>query len=163
MAAISSNADQVRQFDRGGRLIITTSTDTHTLNNKMPGTLTIKDGGTDAIEFKEAGVPQVPILGDANYSEIEIDARMAFDDTTLSTNDIDSLFRTVGSAGLVSTFTLYIDTPTYKGSTKWKRLAYANCFFVPGECTIVGGTDYDRYKLKIRSATAKPTETLETS
>lgn len=163
MASVNMNATQLRQWDRGGRLILTTSSDTITLNNKLPATLKITDGLVLPIEYKDAGDPKVPIAGDKEYSEIELDFRFTYD-SAASVRDLDNFLRLAPTTGLITTFTTYIDFPQYKGVTNnWKRLAYASCFIVPG-WQIIGGSDYDRITgLKIRSITETPTESIVTT
>lgn len=126
MAAVTANADIRKFHTNGGTIVINDGTDTYTLKNIEPGSLTFSDGRYQVHEFVDEGVPQQALVGDALRSRIEFTLRLG-DLANATTNTAFDLFNQAPTAGKVKEYTtLVIKVPDYRGASTGTQITYSN-------------------------------------
>ena len=92
------NDDLPVVFPVGSRIALVDSATEYFLRFLEPGTVREVPGREVLHEFTERGVPQNPLVGDGQYSEIQIQAMVTLDGTTVA-NDLMALLEQSPASG----------------------------------------------------------------
>jgi hypothetical protein len=152
-----NNVQPIR-FEAGGVFRISDGSTDYALRNREKGTLRIRAGTYEPLDWQELGVNKVPLEGDEQMTEIEIECKA-------SKNEATSIYtllvkrNTVSNQGLVYTYTVAIDVPDYRGATTGSRFTFASTYVVPDGIEYQAGERFDILRMRFRSCSkfAAPT------
>lgn len=160
MAAGNINNAQPIRIEGGGKLVISNGTTDFTIHNIDTGSIAFEPGGYEVLEYTNYGEMQVPLEGNEQPSKITIKCKMVKQDAT---NNLDALSNarntSGGSGGLVKTYSIWSDTPDYKGATTGVRHSFANCYFLK-PVKITRGVQFDMLEMELGSS--EPSFTIVT-
>ena len=158
MATTQVNNGQPIRFEAGGIFSINDGTNDYEFNNREKGSLRIKFAGYEPLEWQEKGVNKIPLEGDEQVAEVELELKLSNPEAS---NSLPALVRkrnTLSSQGLTFVYpTAKIDIPDYRGGTTGMRIALTNAWFVPDSFEIQAGVQFDTVRFRMRcTAIADP-------
>lgn len=134
----------VRRFESGGVLLIGADT----VSNTMAGTLKIMPPRRQPLEYKDRGVCQVPLEGDAEYGECEIQVKGGKYNATELFEAL--LAQASPASNLVKTYDITVKIPEHAASAAGEQFAMTNCFVAADSPSYAAGADFDTVTLKFR-------------
>jgi len=150
MADVNVNTNTPIRFEAGGILRINDGTNDYTVINRENGSITIKEGGYEALEYNDRGTPATPVEGDAMPTTIEFSMKLSRFSGTGEVMTLSQLRDT--TTGLKRLFTLSWDVPLVKGGTTKEKGSIASCWF-DGQPEIKQGDKFDTVNVKFKSKT----------
>lgn len=143
------NVLQPMRFEAGGIFRIQDGATDYAVRNREAGSLRIRMAGRQALTWQELGQNKVPLLGNEQLAELELEVKVSKKEAT-------GLFEILlgdpsPATGLVKVYTLQIDTPYYEGSATGHRLAFTNAWVDKESVELQEGTEFDTLRFRMRA------------
>jgi len=128
MASVNAHSTP-RRFENSGTAILTTATDTITVQNIVPGSVKVMEGNRGRFEYTDRSVQQTPIELDDSLCRVSFDVRGL--DFTTATSLYALAAAVNAAAGTVPTHTagLVLSWPNFRGASVGQKITMANCWF----------------------------------
>jgi hypothetical protein len=129
------NVLQPMRFEAGGIFRIQDGATDYAVRNREAGSLRIRMAGRQALTWQELGQNKVPLLGNEQLAEIELEVKVSKKEAT-------GLFEILlGDPG----------TAYYDGSATGHRLAFTNAWVDKESVEFQEGTEFDTLRFRMRA------------
>jgi hypothetical protein len=147
----NKNAGPPIRFENGGTLELgATGGAGDTILNVIAGTLQMQDGGYDMLKYKDRGVIQTPVQGDAKESTMSFDVRL---NGQYDSGEVMKLLDSPVASGLATLLKVVVKIPFVKGGATGIQFTMDNVY-LPQQYQYQAGTEFDTLKITFESKDA---------
>lgn len=164
MADSGVNAGTPIRFENAGKLGVYDSggTTRYTVSAIIPGSLKVKEGGTEGIPYIDRGQYTSNVLaGDERLTEIEFKVRPTKTGITSASAELIAALTPADASGKKTLYKFEFEVPDSRGGSTGTRVTYDKCWLAePIEYAASGsGQNTDELTVKLKSLTAVGTKT----